>query len=736
MASDSQIVDSLSTVGSAFFGRFQRLRDVQRHAIPPIRAGNDVLVTSATASGKTEAILAPLLFRTRDRVRMLTCVGRIRMLLIAPTRALVNDLASRLENPLTRLGLTWGRQTSDHRGKYKRPFLLITTPESVDSMLVRDGSRQGGKVVDHLLAGVAAVYIDEAHLFDGTVRGDQLCWLLGRLRRLRQLHVDRPVTSIALQACAGSATVSHPKDLAHRLLGPGAISVRVAGTRQIEVFGTSADPMWSSLDVSAVVATLRDKLQIVPAPSFNVSVEQRLRRAMSSPDGHYPNRKVLMFVPSRRMCDTLSAHLADDLLTKRRDIRVLAHHGSLSRARREEAERVFTSARDAVLVATTTMEVGVDIGDVDLVALVGAAPGTRSLLQRIGRAGRRLGCTRVLALPQTAIEQAALASMLISARDGTLEPEGYARRWSVFVQQAASFVAQAKPIGRRRSDLLALAQDVWPETAQIMANSIVSYLLDGGFLEERQGRLTLGESWADLFDTGGRGIHGNLDASYGGTPVVDASTGEVVAHVAEAADDQTLALAGQRWHTRVFNGEILLNPKIDGPITDGARYAARRGPTGHEYAVHVRRGLGFDETDALLIDLPSGLVWLHFGGSAYQALLCDLLPFIRPMAGMAGLAAKLVSSPETTERMLDGTVLSDVAKRDKTLRSAVEERFEVLEPALSPGRYQRILPEECRRQVVADLFDVPAFRRWLLSRRVWKLTSNDQRWSHIQMMFR
>ena len=194
------------------------MRDVQRYAIPPIQSGNDVLVTSATASGKTEAILAPLLSRTQGRVS--ANGGRIRMLLIAPTRALVNDLAGRLEDPLSRLGLTCGRQTSDCRDKDKHPFLLITTPESFDSMLVRDGRRQDGRPTDHLLAGVAAVYIDEAHLFDGTARGDQLCWLLGRLRRLRQLHVNPPSAPIELQTCAGSATVSSPEDLAHPTARP------------------------------------------------------------------------------------------------------------------------------------------------------------------------------------------------------------------------------------------------------------------------------------------------------------------------------------------------------------------------------------------------------------------------------------------------------------------------------------------------------------------------------------
>ena len=106
-------------------------------------------------------------------------------------------------------------------------------------------------------------------------------------------------------------------------------------------------------------------------------------------------RKALVFVPTRRLCDTFSAHLSG-ALPRRRELEVFAHHGSLSRNRRERAEHGFASARDAVLIATTTLEVGVDIGDVDLVALIGAPPDTRSLLQRIGRAGRRIGRTRVL----------------------------------------------------------------------------------------------------------------------------------------------------------------------------------------------------------------------------------------------------------------------------------------------------------------------------------------------------
>ena len=235
--SNRDIVRSLGAVGTAFFGSFRELREIQRRAVPPIRSGGNVLVASATASGKTEAILAPLIARTLEEAP--GDVPRIRVLLIAPTRALVNDLTARIEGPLNRLGVACGRQTSDHRDKAKAPFVLVTTPESFDSMLVRDARLQAGRVVDHLLAGVMSVFVDEAHLFDGTARGDQLSWLLGRLRRLRRLNVElatggRP---LALQLCAGSATVSDPEGLAGRLLGTKADVVRVDGTREVECSG-------------------------------------------------------------------------------------------------------------------------------------------------------------------------------------------------------------------------------------------------------------------------------------------------------------------------------------------------------------------------------------------------------------------------------------------------------------------------------------------------------------------
>ena len=716
---DAEVVDRLGAAGRAFFGGFRGLRDVQRRSVEPVRRGRNTLVTSATASGKTEAVVAPLIARLVDRRR--PEAGAVCLLVVAPTRALVNDLAVRLDDPLGRLGLDSGRQTGDRRDKARRPFVLITTPESFDSMLVRDGVFEDGRFAGHLLAGVRAVFIDEAHLFDGTARGDQLCWLLERLRRIRRLVPG--ADDSRLQVCAASATVPEPEALATRLLGPESVVVQVSGRRDVDVFGPSGAPGWLALNEAYTVSALRNRLEAAPSANLDEYVEQRLWQALSSGEGH-GMRKVLVFVPTRSLCDTLSAHLAATL-PSRRDLQVLAHHGSLDRVRRERAEHVFSTCRDAVLVTTTTLEVGVDIGDVDLVALVGAPPGTCSLLQRIGRAGRRIGRTRVLALARSEVDRAAFASMLVSTRDGILESGRQARRWSVCVQQAASFVAQNGSRGRRRQDLVDLARDVWPDTPAGTVDVILDALVQGEYLEEHRGRLILGALWADAFDGSG-GMHANLDASGAGIPVVDAGTGEVIAHVAQrSAIEKGIALGGQVWDARNVNGEVLLTARGVGRARGGFRYASRAAPTGGEFAVHVRRGLGFDERDAPVVLLDGEPIWLHFGGSAYQAALVSLLPFLRRLAGLAGLAVA---------GCLSGDRLHRTAAQEEQLRAAVESIVESVESTLSPGPYHRLLPEACRQRVAVDLFDPRRFRTWLASRRVWELHSGDPRMAAVRLV--
>ena len=201
----------------------------------------------------------------------------------------------------------------------------------------------------------------------------------------------------------------------------------------------------------------------------------------------------------------------------------------------------------------------------------------------------------------------------------------------------------------------------------------------------------------------------------------------LVAHVAQRpAEDRDLALGGQRWDVQAGGGgEILLKPKGAGGTREGFRYAARSAPTGLEYAVHVRRGLGLSDSDAPMFStLRTGRIWLHFGGSGFQTLLCALVPDIRPIGGLAGLAV--------AGSRVDATLLAELASGQARLDRVVESHFAVLEPVLSVGPFQRHLPDECRRRVVAELMDAPAFRRWLRTRHVWEMANDDPRWTHVQ----
>jgi len=174
---------------------------------------------------------------------------------------------------------------------------------------------------------------------------------------------------------------------------------------------------------------------------------------------------------------------------------------------------------------------------------------------------------------------------------------------------------------------------------------------------------------------------------------------------------------------RKVDGEILLTPEGTAHVQDAFYYTSRRGPIGAEYAVHVRRGLGLGEFDAPVIDSDDESTWFHFGGSAYQFLLCDLLR-LGALGSSAGLAVR--GSPES------GALAALAASDEVALREAVETRFEHLEHLLDPGPCQRDLPEPCRRRVVAELFDVPRFRQWLKTRRVWKLVRDDLRWNQLR----
>lgn len=341
-------IDQLDTrVASALYGRFPTLRDAQEAAIIPILKGRNLVLSSGTGSGKTEAVVAPLLsrlWRQAHRSKGIT------VLYVAPTKALVNDLEKRLAGPLDSLGLRVGIRHGDRDDLVGQspPHLLITTPESLDVLLFRH---------DAALATIKALVVDEVHLLYNTQRGLHLAILLRRLQEF---------TGAAVQWAALSATI-------------GRLSY-------VKEFLAAVDSNTEFVESSAA-REIDAQIRAVPSEAALRGLIARLTEGRAT--------KLLIFANSRRECERLAGVLSNE-----EGLRglVFAHYSSLSSEVRVETERKFASSPTAVCIATSTLELGIDIGDIDAVLLWGVPGGVESFLQRIGRGNRRSNKTNVVCL--------------------------------------------------------------------------------------------------------------------------------------------------------------------------------------------------------------------------------------------------------------------------------------------------------------------------------------------------
>jgi len=647
---DRQLRDGLGDVGRAFFG-FPSLTDVQRASIEPIAEGKNVLVCASTAAGKTEAVIAPLTWAIRRPIGNLSRGPRL--LVVAPTRALVADLTARLETPFAQLGWACAAQTSDFRGADSFPEVLITTPESLDSMLVRRSVRRAtGEIVAHLLANVAGVFVDEAHCFDTTSRGDQLRFLLARIRKLRETALANGWTATAgLQVCAASATVPAPEILAKRLLGAGARAIICPGCRPIDIL--TKETGWLRLGAQVRPADLVSQLFL---GDENSDATKPIETALLT-EG---TRKALVFVVSRKACDALTV-LLRRRLKKHREIWVGAHHGSLSREHRQRAEDTFSRLHDAVLVATNTLEVGVDIGDVDVVALHGAPPDTSGLLQRIGRGGRRTGLTRIVPIMRDAIDAAAMASELVTAVDGVLDYKHRVRRWDVLPQQVISYIRQNREVGRSQDSLIKLARSVWPESdTASLCEMVIRVWREEGKLEEQRGRLHLSGGWSRFAEHAQdeMTVHSNINSSDLALAIQNDRTGEMIGRIKKLGEGgQLVTMAGSTHRIVRRDGGQIDVVSVPDPVDDtdyGPDYGGRRRPVSQSFAEHVRRGCGIDEGLAPVIQTSNGRFWFHFGGEVFEKILmncdlalerglCGIAVRVAPDFGRASLAAPRIT---------------------------------------------------------------------------------------------
>lgn len=583
---DAAIARSLPATWDVFFGQHGTLLAGQVAVIPGILRGLDTLLMSPTASGKTEAACAPLVERNLGRPRP-------SVLYVSPTRALTNDIFRRLETPLGVLGLQLARRTGEYRpARGAEPDVLLTTPESLDSMICRGGRDDVG----HLLQSVQAVVLDEIHLLHGSARGEQIRWLLERLRRLQQYErAQGRIADSRLQVVALSATVPCPDKVCQDYLSADAQVIQLGGQREL--------------------------VCIAPPSPCLPSIEHALPALLGAVEG---DCKVLAFANARRRVDDLSFKLQRELDALEFD--VVAHHGSLSRPERERAEKRMGEPGRVVLVATSTLEIGIDIGDVDLVALDGPAPSISSFLQRVGRGNRRSHQTRVLACSGSLTEASLQTAMLHCAMKGDLGPDDSGLELAVARQQIASWIFQS-PTGRRT--MSQLTEFASHGIGDRQAGALIDHLVTKGELLRQEGYLQLGAPWLDRSATGG--IHSNIESTFGQT-VTDAETGKAIAvGVQMTKQAGQVRIAGNLLDVRSW-GERRIEVARATAEGRGASwgYISRGFPTGSSQTYALRQYLGLAEAEWPTLVEDGRIHAFHLGGPAFQAFLSLALAIVGP----------------------------------------------------------------------------------------------------------
>jgi ATP-dependent helicase Lhr and Lhr-like helicase len=353
-----------------FTARFSGATEPQIAGWPLIREGRDVLISAPTGSGKTLAAFLVCIDALVRRARNGPLPDQTEVVYVSPLKALSNDVHKNLEEPLAELralaeargiplaGIRTALRTGDtpqwerQQMTRHRPHILVTTPESLFILMTAARPRE-------MLANVRTLIVDEIHAVADDKRGSHLALTLARLDRLvGQSGLSKP------QRIGLSATV-RPIEAVTQFLSDDARIVNVGHRREMELH----------------VEVPRDELGPVASNEMWGEIYDRVAALIRE------NRTTLVFVNTRRLAERVAHNLKERL----GENAVLPHHGSLARKLRLEAERRLKSGELRAVVATASLELGIDIGTVDLVCQIGSPRSIAVALQRIGRSGHWVG---------------------------------------------------------------------------------------------------------------------------------------------------------------------------------------------------------------------------------------------------------------------------------------------------------------------------------------------------------
>ena len=662
------------------------LRPLQEVAAAPLVAGKDAILLAPTAGGKTEAATFPLLTRMSTEDWRGTSV-----LYVCPLRALLNNLQPRLSSYAQWLGRTaevrHGDTTAGQRRQLQAqpPDILLTTPESLEAMLVSTVTSPRLQ-----FENLRAVVVDEVHAFAGDDRGWHLQGVLSRLESI----AGRPLQRIGL-----SATVGNPQELLRWLRGPG------------------RDGDASVIDPGGAGKQSDVRLDWVGSLENAAEVISRLHRG----------EKRLVFADSRRSVESLTLSLRE------RRVETFASHSSLSVDERRRSEQAFAEAQDTVIVATSTLELGIDVGDLDRCLQIGAPRTVASMLQRLGRTGRRADTSRNMLFLGTHDEEFLRAcGLLLLWSEGYVEPiQPPAMPYHVIAQQILGLTLQRRALSRGdlHHDLQAFAPMRTADVDQIIDHMLADRFLvrDGELLfvgpaaERRYGGMHFRDVMA-VFTAAPQFtvLHGRTEIGLI-DPMVLRS---------EHADSLTITLAGRGWRVTSIDWNrqrAQVEPWVHGgkvrwagmpqPISAALTAAIRRTLQGQEpYGVSVTRRarekltelraeytafVGVGESDVLLSHDRGRSRWWTWAGGRENA---------RTLAALTRVAPELVGEMPTWDNY---AITLDESATMPALRAALAEALELAtegedvfaplidERALREVKFGDMVPEALLRAEVA-----------------------------------
>lgn len=596
------------------------LRDIQAIAINTIlRDSSDLVIAASTASGKTEAAFLPILSRLAEAP-----LEGVRALYVGPLKALINDQFERLEDLCERLKLPVTKWHGDASAAQKRRLrerpagILLITPESLEAMFIRRPEGLG-----RMFGALEFVVIDELHAFLDSERGVQLASLLKRL----DAETNRQPRRVGLSATIGDLSIA-------------AAWIRPEKPELVKLIESHASAAPLRLQIRGVEEAAdppEEKPQSAQStgaapPTALDAIADHLFRTLRAKGNH------LVFSGSRRSTEALSDRLRAMCVDAGVPNEFFPHHGNLSRETRESLEqRLKEATLPTTAVATTTLELGIDIGSVESVAQVGAPASITSLRQRLGRSGRREGRAAVLRIYAVEHTIDARSSVFDRLRAETIQSIAAVRllldRWiepprhsafhlSTLLHQTLSVIVERGGIAPKQAfDLLmgpgpfeAITPDLFATLLRSMHDreqKLVEQAPDGTLMLG-----AIGERLTDNYDF--YSVFVTFDES---TIVTDTKTLGTLSVTNALAPDDFLIFAGQRWKVREVDDRakrILVEPAPAGRVP---KFEGEAAPL-HDRLVEEMRSVYLGDDVPAYLDSTSKN-YLAEGRAEFRRLLLD-----------------------------------------------------------------------------------------------------------------